>query len=155
MNNQSKIKHLWSVISAGSSIDIHSNSLSLFNILEDISFDVELSPAGVKEKEEKGWIFAPLNFEVITRLFSPQAIEVVGVLSISFVDPLGKTIGQTLNQDVFVKKENLNMRMKTGIQGMPVTVSGIYNIVVEFSSGKISEIKEIPLNIKYTEKISQ
>lgn len=61
MENKKEIKILFATACTSSSIDQQSNTVSLFNILEDIKFDLTLQDKKITTPEEIGYRFSSIS----------------------------------------------------------------------------------------------
>lgn len=148
------LKHVWSVICGKSSIDKETNNVSLFDVLEQLSFaasgqDIEQ----VKETARKDHVVVPFNFEV-TSLWerSDVGVDLTVETEITVVDPNNKRL-QSFSNTLTFPVGKRRMRVANRISGMPVTESGIYHVVVALKEKEGENYKpyaEIPLEIAVT-----
>ncbi len=145
------IRHIWSVLCSKSSIDKDTNNVSLFEVLEQVSFNVK-GPYAEKAKKiaRNEHIVAPFNFEVVTLLDreSPRGEPEVA-LKAGIVDPAGKTLGNFDHLVRFVEGKR-RMRVVMKIIGMPVNKSGVYRVMImlkEQGGGDYKIVAEIPLEV--------
>ncbi|HEY0220742.1 MAG TPA: hypothetical protein VGC58_00795, partial [Candidatus Paceibacterota bacterium] len=144
-----KIEHLWSVLSGSSSVDQNSNSLSIFNVVEEITINTVPQIAGnnpVGKNSPLGIFSLPINL-TITSLWqrndddkNREDLKVEGILE--FLDPKGKIL---ITNPVILdfKKEFKRLRAITVINGISFTTQGEYRFVLKTNSEKKGDAEEI------------
>lgn len=145
----SKINHEWSVLCSNALVDKDSNNLSLINLIEQISLDVELKEGNVWD-DNKGDAF-PLNMVIVSRLrkvIDDQDL-VNGDIKVDFISPEKETIS-SFQQNFELGKGIDNIRIRFGIGGLVLKTSGIYNFVInlrEDSNEKYNKVYSVPLKV--------
>ena len=61
------LTHIWTVVCSRSSVDIDSNNISLFNLIEKLTFPISVEQLKEAHDQGKQGIFFPIEFEVVTR----------------------------------------------------------------------------------------
>lgn len=142
------IKHIWSVLCRESVINKDDNAISLNGILEKINST--LIPIKTPRKQEK--IVIPLSYEIISFWTKEIDKEVNLDIKIALVDPKGNQLEELTNNLIF-PKESKRLRTRFRIQGLPVSVNGIYLFRVSLKLQKekrFTIISEVPLEVEYT-----
>jgi len=140
------MKNIWSTIFARAIVDGNTNSLSLFDCIEEIT--VNFSRAEDVNKPKKN---IPINFAIVS-LWSDEDISKKRKFDhlIELVDPQGSKINEFLNTPIF---EEGKKRLRTIVQmnGMGVTSEGEYTVVIKYKMGgdKFIVASKIPLDIKF------
>ncbi len=128
MENISKnIEHVWTIICSGSTIDQHTNNISMFNLVEKISANLETDSETIKNGKK---ILMPFNQEVITRLHrtgEPKDLPIE--FRVDIVSPDGKLLGEGDVQKIAFAKKFKNMRFRVNVANIPVIGSGTYRFV--------------------------
>jgi hypothetical protein len=140
------MKHIWSILCRTSSIDFESNSLSLFECIEEINLTIDKTKIPLGEKMIIPAEFQLVSFWIIKDNSRDNAIELKGEL----VDPNGKVLNSFKNSHE-IKKGALRFRSRINIQGLPTTEEGRYYFKVwqKVNGEKDFElISELPLDIK-------
>lgn len=145
----SKINHEWSVLCSSAVLDKDTNNLSLINLIEQISLDVELKEENQWD-ENKGDAF-PLNMVIVSRLRKVVDDQdlVKGNIKVDFISPNKETIS-SFEQGFELGQGIDNMRMRFGIGGLVLKTSGIYYFVVNLSEGegnKYKKVYSLPLKV--------
>ncbi|MES2182697.1 MAG: hypothetical protein V4493_11445 [Pseudomonadota bacterium] len=141
------IQHIWSVVSRESKIDAETNVLSINDIYEEITIDVDSA-----ENIPKGQVLAtPLPFEVTSTFYREDVSEEENrILKITVFDPEKNEIGKFENPVVFEKNmARLRTRIKSPVFG--ATDSGLYKFKVFLSNRDqrtYREVAEIPITVK-------
>lgn len=143
------MKHIWSIICEKSSIDFETNSLSLFNNIEEINLTIDKTKASRNEK-----IVIPANFQIINFWVteSPEK-ENSTEIKAEFIDPEGENLNK-FEQSLKMKKGIKRMRNRANIQGIPVTKNGRYYYrISQKKNEKFKVVAELPLDINVSYKI--
>ncbi|MFA6297342.1 MAG: hypothetical protein WC629_02150 [Candidatus Paceibacterota bacterium] len=126
-----EIKTLWTLLCQNPIIDQQTNQISLFNVLEDIQFDIK---GFKKEDVEEGKVSAfkqktmiPYPFALVTEFErNEENLEELHVeLKITIIDPLGAILS-VHTPSVTLEKGKKRMRIITRFEGVEVTRSGTY-----------------------------
>lgn len=146
---ETKINHEWSILCSKSIIDKELNNLSLVNLIEQLSFDVEMKDGQVWNEKE-GDIF-PLEMVIVTRLrkISEPDVTSSGRVGIDLVDP-DNNILSSFEQDFELGEGIENIRMRFGIAGLKLTKSGLYHFAVstkEEGDDKYKKVYSLPLKV--------
>lgn len=148
-----RIKVLWSMICNSTSTDQQMNTISLFNVIEEVT--VTPSAEATPEKTFKSGLLVRHPFEIVT-LFSRTEENVSKSLDFEFkiilLDPLGKS----LMDNVFparIEKNKKRLRVNIKINGIKITMEGNYIFKI-YSIGEGSMEEELAL-IPFDVKISK
>jgi hypothetical protein len=144
-----KINHEWSVLCLNAVLDKDTNNLSLINLIEQISLDVELKE-GNEWDDKKGDSF-PLNMVIVSRLRKVVDDQdlVNGNIKVDFISPNKETIS-SFEQGFELGKGIDNIRMRFGIGGLVLKTSGVYYFVVNLREGeedKYKKVYSLPLKV--------
>ena len=126
------IKHVWSVLCSGVSIDQNTNNLTLFNIIEQI----KISENKLVKVEDENKLAIPLAFSLVTlwRREDHKFTEKVDV-GIEVVDPNGLKRKSNLYSFKFTAGMK-RMRYQIRWGGIKVTTSGTYKFIVSLKEAK-------------------
>ncbi len=137
------MKHIWTVLCEKSSIDFESNSLSMFNCIEEIQLVVDKNKISFKDK-----LVIPVNLQIVS-YWSVQDFSKNNTLEIKgeLVDPEEVVINSYEN--LFpVKKGIKRFRNRTNVAGIPITKSGRYYFnILQKQNNKYIPVAEIPLDV--------
>lgn len=150
MNNKNLLKHVWSVACSNAVIDSQSNNISLFNTLEKLTINVKESDLERVKKEGTEGIVFPISFEVVSRFTrGDTGVAQAFDYRLSLLNPTGKPVVNS-EQKIAIEKHIKNMRVRTNIQVLPVSIAGDYILVVEFkdvAESRFDKVAELPLEI--------
>lgn len=112
------IKNVWVILAQSSAIDQNSNTLSLFDILEEIAFQTN-GPVPKK-------MVIPINTQLVSLW---ERGDAVGKVEFKFKFILRDPKKQILSERESVLKmeeHHKRSRFRAQLQGMPITVPGMY-----------------------------
>lgn len=140
------MKHIWSIICQRSSIDFETNSLSLFNCVEEINVVIDKTKLAQNDK-----IVIPVEFQLVS-FWSVKDAEKDNNLKIKgeLVDSKNKVLNSFENS-FNIKKGIKRFRNRTNIKGLTLTEAGRYYIKVwqwTEKVGKFEVVAELPLDVK-------
>ena len=140
------MKNIWSVLCSRAIIDQRSNSLSLFNCLDELTITFPSPEAMAIDNKN-----VPLVFEVVSLWHDEESKETDRILSyvIEIYDPQGVKLGEFKNQAKF-EAGKTRLRAITGINGMKLSTEGQY--VFKIYEQVVDELRleaEIPLNVRF------
>jgi hypothetical protein len=160
-SKQKSIKFIWSVLCQSSSIDVDSNSVSIFNTVEEIkaSFNSPKDDDLRKEIEkelEKPSLVIPVQLQIVTLLQkTAENTQINGEIEVEFMNPEGKSIFKTSHPlTIPVDKKRLRDRMK--INGLTITTGGEYSFKVRIKENRESAFEEfttLPLDVMINRSI--
>jgi hypothetical protein len=135
------INHVFSVLCNKSSIDIDSNTVSILEVLEQLTIFTD---------QAKG-ILLPIHFELFSLLTRAQKEQPAqGQLRINFCDPSGARVNQ---QELAVDLSSvIFFRTRTRFNGLELNDPGIYKFVVELKQSEETpwvEVAQLPLLVIY------
>ena len=145
------IQCAWGLLCSLSSTDKDSNSISLFNIVEQFNLPKD---AFDRQKEAKKVLLFPAQYEVI--LFLRRALnvsifddEILSDIKIKTIDPSGNTIQETISSFKFPKGMK-RLRFRVIMAGLSFTTIGNYVHQIEIkslTSNDFRKLLEIPFEI--------
>jgi len=115
------IQHVWSILCQSASIDVQTNNVSLFNVMENIVVPSQPSP-------EKPLV---LSCEIIS-LWAREKIDepANGQLQVNFVNPDGRD-SQSIILDIDLTKSPLH-RTRLTIGALPITTTGRFEFRIDY-----------------------
>ena len=151
-----KIDPLWSIVCSSTIVDKDTNGISLINIIERLKITIKASVDIEKKKEKLGWYTTPINLRVASHFYrKEQETDLSFNFQLLVVDPDNKVLGSKAEGSLAFPKKLINLRMIAALNGLPVTKSGTYYIVVRMKDvGETDyiEIRRIPIEIDITIK---
>lgn len=144
------ITHIWSVLTSKSVVDSSSNNLSLIDILEKVSIDITPVTEG-KGFPKDGSINIPLQYQIVSFFVTTEKNKTEkGKIKIDIISPAGKNF-TVLDNTFEIPKNIQRMRVINTIQGIGVTIPGIYTFKISLSQSekdKYVKVAEIPLDVE-------
>ena len=145
------MKNIWSVIFNRAVVDGNTNSISLFDCVEEITVNFS-RPEDVNMLEKN----IPINFTVIS-LWSDEETSKSRKFEylMEIIDPQNKKINEFSNMPIFeVGKKRL--RTIVQINGMKITSEGEYTIVIKYKidSDKFITAAKIPSKFLFSSLIA-
>lgn len=142
-------KHIWSVLCQRSVIDQQSNNISLIDVFESLTININI-PSTKKDIAKIKDINLPVNYEIVSLWLRENEKKQEELLTrVDFETPSGI-------QKVLVEKELIlpldkqRMRDIIRIQGIVVNETGLYKFIVKSKDKDKSAFKtiaELPLEI--------
>ena len=139
------IKHVWTVVCSNTVIDINTNNISFYNVIEQLNIAESPKPKGV----------LPIHLELVTLWIRDDTnAPVKGESRVSFVNPSGeKHFAATPPVDLSEKERVRNLLR---FDGIPVETSGRYYFLVEVrSNDKWIEAASVPLTVNFSSSRSE
>lgn len=139
------MKNIWSVICEKSVIDKDTNSISLFNSLEELSINY----SGEKKLKKTDVKNIPILFEIVSLWFDEsikddRKFEIV----LEVLDPNNKITNKSV-QECVMEKGKKRLRTIAKLNGLGITSNGLYKIIIKYKYGKVIKIaSEIPIDIE-------
>ena len=151
MKNNRQLAHVWSVLCRSSSIDIDSNLISLFDVIEN----VEVVPTERINPRPDGAVSVSIESEIVTlwERKNSDDRDISEQVFLRLVDPQGKV----LKESVFlldIKRGFKRMRFRLKINGIVVTTAGEYRFKLylkEESGEQKYEVASLPLDVGFSE----
>jgi hypothetical protein len=153
-NKQKYIKHIWSILCQSSVTDALTNTMSLFNAVEQFTVTITppKDPTELKKFEEDSKkIFAvQTSLEIVTlwqKLVEKKNID--GDVEVELVDPKGAVLMKT-NYSLHFPEDKKRMRYRMAITAIKVTVSGEYTFKIKLREPEQTafvEVVDIPLDV--------
>lgn len=149
-----KFKPIWSILCQQQSVDSVSNNMSLFNILEEVRFELNMEEVD-KLKYTPGFdpslpITLPFNSYLVILWKNYSNNPTLGfTVKIVMKDPKEKILRET-TQEINFQANKVRLRSIFNLAGMPLTEPGeyIYSIMAKNENGEFEELDYIPLNVK-------
>lgn len=140
------MKNIWSVIFNRAVVDENTNSISLFDCVEEITVNFS-KPEDVSVPQKN----IPINFTIIS-LWSDNDISKDRKFEylLEIIDPQGKKINEFSNFPV-IEKGKKRLRTIVQMNGMGITSEGEYTLVVKYKKDieKFVVASKIPVDIKF------
>ena len=140
------MKNIWSVIFNRAVVDENTNSISLFDCVEEITVNFS-KPEDVSASQKN----ISINFTIIS-LWSDNDISRDRKFEylLEVIDPQDKKINEFINFPV-IEKGKKRLRTIVQMNGMGITSEGEYTLVIKYKkdSEKFVIASKIPLDIKF------
>ena len=148
-------KHLWSILCRVASVDKESNSLSLFNVIEEITINKAEGP----EKEEKAIdvektaLIVPIEFVIVTyleRLDDKDRGSMTKEAQIEIVDPAMHSLLKREFEITFPQGPK-RLRHLLKMNGLKITTGGTYKFYISTRESRediFESVAEIPIDVK-------
>lgn len=153
-NKQKYIKHIWSILCQSSVTDAVTNTMSLFNTVEQFTVTITppKDPIELKKFEEnsKKMLSVQTQFEIVTlwqKLVEGKNMD--GDVEMEFLDPRGVSLMKK-TYSLHIPEDKKRMRYRVGITGIHVTVSGEYTFRIRLREPEQTgfvEVVAIPLEV--------
>ncbi|HEC30414.1 MAG TPA: hypothetical protein ENI66_00145 [Candidatus Yonathbacteria bacterium] len=144
------MEQIWALVCKTSSIDEETNSLSLFNIVEEITIDTRKAREQGEQKNTASFpIQIPLEIVIMLRKNRVNQ-SITADLRIDLLDPKGKSL-QHMQAAVKINKEHKRLRFRIKMNGIEVSSSGDYLLKIstqEPNEEAFGKIGEIPLEVR-------
>ena len=146
-----KIKNLWSLICKTSSVDVTTNTISLFNLIEELGLEknkIEDTLIGHKN------VFVPFTFQIITlweRGVDQKDSELEADMKLELLDPAGEKLQEHISRLKFQDKK-ARLRAVIDTNGLKVNKPGLYKYYVGVKTDEekdFEHVTEIPLQINF------
>ena len=140
------MKNIWSVICEKSIIDKDTNSISLFNSLEELNVNY----SGDEKLEKIKIKNVPISFEIVSLWFDEdikkdRKFEIM----LEILDPNNEITNKS-TQECIMEKGKKRLRTIAKINGISLTDSGLYKIIIKYKHGKTIKIaSENPIDIEF------
>lgn len=147
-----KIEHVWSIVCASSSVDTKTNSLSLFNVIEEIT--ITLSPDQVVSfEEDKNGKLLPFSHELVSIWKKTAGFigEVSGEIKIKLINPENKILGEfSPPSSVVIPKDKERVRTMINFSNLKIDSAGEYRLAIELAEtgNKFKEVFSLPIGVK-------
>jgi len=139
------MKNIWSVVCEKSIIDRDTNSITLFNSLEELNINY----SGEEKLEKTKIKNIPVPFEIASLWFD-EDIEKDRKFEIrlEIFDPNNKITNKSA-QECVIEKGKKRLRIIAKLNGLGITDSGLYKIIIKYKYGQTIKVaSEIPLDVK-------
>lgn len=151
MKKTAGISHIWSVLCSSSSIDRDTNSLSVLNVIDELTLPAEAFEKFPMSEKQDGRL-VPLRHEVLTiwtKNAQFQAKEVSRKVRLKLVGPTGKILG-VFPYDLFIPSDKLRMRVRMSFSNFKISPDGgLHEIRVELceNGSKFSHVGTIFIHV--------
>jgi len=140
------MKHIWSVLCSGSSIDIETSALSLFNCLSKINISDKFLESNQKAIPIK---LELISFWIIEKEDKDGKLEI----KVELLNPKNKILDH-FDKSLDIRKKASRIRNRIRIKGMPFSCEGRYFFKVKQKQNKKYEtVANIPLEIRVKKKL--
>ena len=133
------IKNDWSILCKSTSIDKDTNSISLFNVIEEVNIVGPPLPNDLKKDED---VLLPLSFEIVSlwsRVDKDKPIQSQAIIVTK--TPYGKEYkGKPIPIDL---SGFLRTRTRIKHSGIPFKKSGVYNFSIRIKKGETKQFIEV------------
>lgn len=139
------MKNIWSVLCTRSVIDQRTNSLSLYDCVDEMTIGFT-NPEDIKTEVKN----IPANFDLVSLWHDDDAKKERNFkYQVEIVDPKNKKIGELVYEAKFEKTKK-RLRTITQINGLSITVEGEYVFKTKYKSGeKFVLVSEIPVDVRF------
>ena len=131
-------------------MDIDSNNISLFNLIEKLTFPISVEQLKEAHDQGKQGIFFPIEFEVVTRYRRANETQSDAMdARLRLINPEGKVI-LSHDEKIALKKGISNLRLRNKFNGFPVDKAGTYWLAVEVKSvddSSYTEVYRTPIDV--------
>lgn len=143
------IKHIWTVLSQGSSADSETKLLSIFNCLEALTVEADKSKILPGSKLAIPILFQVISYWSLEDQNKENHLEVL----IEFVGPEGKILHK-FEKGYDIKKGSRRFRNTVNFRIFPVSGSGrhIVRIKKKISNNNFEVVAEVPVDLDVTYK---
>ena len=150
------IEHVMSVVCVNAITDKDSNTMSLINLIERLNVTLTPTVEAEKKRAEIGWYSTPIVVQVVSRFYrKEEGTDMSFDLQSYIVGPEGKSMGANKESTFAFPKNLKNLRMVGNIAGFPVSMSGMYYVVVrikDVGESDYVEVARIPIEVSLTVK---
>lgn len=143
------VEHLWTIACSASAIDSETNNVSLFNIIEEVGFQLPSTDGKLANFSEKKAI--PVVIELVSLW---KRVATVGEISSDIKFELLDATNQKMQEvacHLEFKPQHQRMRTRIRMNAINITGQGEYNFSVllkENGGEEFKEIARIPLVVK-------
>jgi hypothetical protein len=125
------MRHIWSVLCSSSSIDVRTNIISIFNVLERLEFQGQLKNEEILKTNRE--IRIPISFEFVT-FWSRSNLEIpeTALVRLMLLPPNGKE--RLLGEYEIDVSVHSRTRQISQIQNFPYSGNGTYEFVLQLQS---------------------
>lgn len=150
-NNGRYVDHIWTVITASSAIDRDTNSLSFFNVIEEITIDKRRAEVADAFSAETSEMVIPMQFELLTLWKKVADSEhIIADVEVDIRDPNGTSL-QKMVYKLEIAPPHRRLRFRMKMSGFKVTTAGDYLFVLrvrEPNTTTFREVTTIPVEVK-------
>ena len=144
------MKHAWTVLCQKSTIDKDTNTMSLVDVFEELTFNKE-----VPDKKVTG---VPLSFELVSLWYDNlYEKESSGTLLVEVYDEQNKKLKEFTHEFV-IPKQFKRMRTRVRVNGLPFSGLGDYTIRISYKHGtekEYTEVTELPLELRAEKSVKE
>lgn len=151
--NKAKFQHVWTVLCTQSITDQEANTITLVNVIDQITIDIEKLEQ--QKAENNGNLNIPVNLELVSffnRLDDWKSGEFTSEIEFDLLGPDQKIL-HSGKFPIHFPKGYKRIRFRAKINAIKLTTSGEYMIVFKSKMGRnIKEITRIPLEVMIRDK---
>jgi len=139
------MKHLWSIICGRAIINNETKTISLIDVLEELTFYNM-----TESSEGKTKVAFPCDFEVVSYWVRDDANREKYVdFSLEIIDPNNEKIGESNNKMSFPQDSQKRMRTIIKSRAFVFTVDGIYLFKIKMNEGSTYRtVAEFPIDVR-------
>ena len=137
------IRHIWSVLCRRSVVDVESNTISLFDCIEEVGVTV------VSQSSQRP-IALPLDATVVVLVCRDSADPCDGAMRLRFVGPDGQRVMETQECRISLR-EHRRLRHRFNLQGLPFGGNGTNFVEVllkQDANASFEPIARIPYDVR-------
>lgn len=156
-NGTENTRHLWSILCNSSILDAETQALSLNQIADGITIDIERKQKPKEILDNKKIFSVPVQLQIVTKLMKKVPdTEIILEIQYEYLSPTGKVINKSKTEDIKFAKEYKFLQWRARLNSLPVDKSGDYTIrisIKEAGDSNFTEVDRIPVGISLSEKI--
>jgi len=140
-----KLRYIGGIICNSSAVDQKTQSLSAFNVIDEITVDLKANDPSKVNKNSIEKINIPINFQVISvwkrNNLSDSDKATDTKLEVEFLDPIGNSLAKSIIE-MHLPADKKRNRYILNVNGMQITITGEYQIQFReiMKNGERSEI---------------
>jgi hypothetical protein len=141
------INHVWSALCSKSVIDVDTNTISMFDMIEALTVGIADNAPARKDGEQ---ITIPINYEAVSYWIRQSDKETeYATLELEILDPKGKVLHKMQNKMEF-KQGLKRLRSRVKMFGLNVTHEGIYKFIIKITQeDKTDIVAELPVDVNF------
>jgi hypothetical protein len=137
------MENLFTVLCTGSAVDVDTNSVSLFNLVERLTL-----PAPPPQSDQIP--FVPLPLTIVGEWIRTKSEPNEAQLNVQILDPSGQPLLKDQPPITFSFQSHLRARARVNLPGFPIRGEGDYQIVLEIMVEEKELLKHsIPVEVVY------
>lgn len=151
MSKLKSVEHVWTIVCSRSSVDSELNNISLFNLIEKLTFTIPEAAANQFAASGKRGMIFPAEFEVVSRFYRRDTKR-AGMfdMRINLKNDKGEIIFKGNEQKIALKEGIDNLRVRNQFKNIPVEKTGEYRIAIEIKEVEdqtYTEVWTLPISL--------